>query len=80
MTALKTALWWTEFVLKHEQEDLNKFLRPYNVDQSWIQRRQLDAWLLIGVIVSVTIALTVYVAYYLVKLLLFRSKGKEKIN
>jgi len=41
MKPADTALWWTEFVLRHES---TSFLSPLSRYQSWYQRRLLDVW------------------------------------
>lgn len=63
---LDTALWWTNFVLRHSQEDLAT-LRPLIVSHSWWKRRQLDVWLTITVsIITIWSSLT-YLMYILLK-------------
>lgn len=80
--ALDTALWWTEFVLDHDAEEISEFLRPSSVNQSWWVRRQLDVWLFVGVVLVAIISVT----YYILKLILcslckmFVSKPKVKTN
>ncbi|KAJ6643628.1 UDP-glucosyltransferase 2 [Pseudolycoriella hygida] len=63
---LDTALWWTEFVIRHSQEDLAA-LRPLSVGQSWWKRRQLDVWATVFASVLVCLWMCVYVIYLLVK-------------
>lgn len=65
---LETALWWTEFVIRHSKEDLAA-LRPLNVGQLWWKRRQLDVWTTVTVIASSAafLSLLCYVMYRLLK-------------
>lgn len=46
MKPIDTAVWWTEYVLRHE--DLSH-LKPLARDQTWYQRRMLDVWLFLFV-------------------------------
>jgi UDP:flavonoid glycosyltransferase YjiC (YdhE family) len=62
---LDTALWWTDFVLRHSHEDLTA-LRPLDVGQAWWKRRQLDVWV---TIMLSTLALLVSLVYLIYKLL-----------
>lgn len=65
-TPLETALWWTDFVIRHSKEDL-AVLRPSNVGQFWWKRRQLDVWALIVVLILAFASLLIYVMYRLLK-------------
>ena len=40
---VKTALWWTEFMLRHTPEELN-LLKPLSQKLYWFQRKELDVW------------------------------------
>jgi hypothetical protein len=40
MSAMDTAVWWTEYVLRHE----TTHLKPLTLGQSWIERRLLDVY------------------------------------
>ena len=42
-TPVQTALWWTEYVLRHED---TVSLKPLAMRQAWYERRLLDVWLL----------------------------------
>ncbi|XP_037034451.1 UDP-glucosyltransferase 2-like isoform X2 [Bradysia coprophila] len=63
---LETALWWTDFVIRHSKEDLS-VLRPLSVDQSKWKRRQLDVWLTILAGVLISLFVSIYLIRVLVK-------------
>lgn len=65
MSPLETALWWTEYVLKHDSEELAEFLRPRSVGQSWWVRRQLDVWLFLVLSLIVIVSLTIYIVIFI---------------
>lgn len=57
---LDSALWWVEYVLRHEN---TLHLKPRGSSQTWYQRRLLDVWLFfafLGVLLS-------FVAGFLIK-------------
>ncbi|CAG7831244.1 unnamed protein product [Allacma fusca] len=64
MTPVETAVWWTEYVLRH---DTNHLKSP-GIQQEWWQRRLLDFW---GVVFSV-ILLSTYLVYKSCKILYIR--------
>jgi len=41
-----TAVWWVDYVMRHED---TSFLRPLAISLTWYQRRQLDVWGFIAV-------------------------------
>jgi glucuronosyltransferase len=55
---LETAVWWTEYVLRHKQ---TPFLMPLAVNQTWYERRLLDVW---GFITGVAV-LILFLVYYI---------------
>ncbi len=65
-TPLETALWWTDFVIRHSKDDLAT-LRPLNVGEFWWKRRQLDVWATIFTFVTTVLSLSIYMLYILVK-------------
>ncbi len=86
MPVTKSAVWWTEFVLRHD--NIVDYLRPPNVGQAWWVKRQIDVWIFAVVLVLTLITLLLYVNYLLLKKLLFlflkngtkNSRTKEKKN
>jgi len=53
MKPLDTAVWWTEYILRHEDVS---HLKPVGKQQTWYQRRQLDAWAFILLVSCVILA------------------------
>ncbi|CAL8137632.1 unnamed protein product [Orchesella dallaii] len=75
MTALQTALWWTEYVLKNDDTD---YLKPSSMNQSWWVRRQVDVWLFISIsflLVSITSLYTTYILMKCITKRVLRSAG-----
>lgn len=62
---LDAALWWTDFVLRHSQDELS-VLRPLSLGQSWWTKRQLDVW---ATLLLVTITTSVITLYFMVTVL-----------
>lgn len=79
MTPRKTALWWTEFALRYEKEDIQMLLRPSSVRQSWWVKRQIDVWLLATLIAILVILVPTYILVKLTKCLM-RKKEIAKIK
>lgn len=73
---LETALWWTDFVLRHSKEELS-VLRPLSVGQSKWKRRQLDVWFTILAGLVVTLLLSVYLIRILLKCLFNRFNASS---
>ena len=69
-----TAVWWTEYVLRHTKEELD-LKKPMGRHLYWWQKRGLDVWMFVGI----TFLAGCYVAYILgIKLLrkIFGAKDK----
>lgn len=66
---LETALWWTDFVLRHTQDELSA-LRPSSLGQSWWTKRQLDVWITIFML---TLTISVITLYLMVTILKYFS-------
>lgn len=64
---LETALWWTEYVLRHDQDHLSA-LRPMSALQPWWKRRQLDVWAAIAGSTMVILGATIYLLAKIVTL------------
>ncbi len=79
-TPLETALWWTDFVIRHSKEDLAT-LRPLNVGEFWWKRRQLDVWGTIIASIVAFLTLLSYLIYRLLKCILNASStSKSKLT
>lgn len=65
MSPLDTAVWWTEYVLRHPD---TQHLKPSGFSQWWFQRRLIDVW---AFIFSIGLALIVVI----MKLLIFIRKS-----
>ncbi|CAG7727488.1 unnamed protein product, partial [Allacma fusca] len=53
-----TAVWWTEYVLRHD--DLSS-LKPLGIHQTWYERRLLDVWGFVFMILLSVLALALFV-------------------
>jgi len=76
---LETALWWTDFVLRHSKEDLSA-LRPLNVGQSGWQRRQLDVWATVIVSIAGFLSVLFYVTFKTLKCIFKCSLSSSAIK
>lgn len=82
-SSLETAVWWTEYVLRHEPSDLFEFLRPDNTQQSWFSKRQLDVWLFVLIIVFLAVSVPLYIVQHTIILILgaiFKPKSAKSNN
>jgi glucuronosyltransferase len=50
---IEEALWWIDYVLRHDTSSL----RPLAIQQTWLQRRLLDVWLSILLVIAIVLAL-----------------------
>ncbi|CAG7731239.1 unnamed protein product [Allacma fusca] len=73
MKPLDTAIWWTEFVLRHDD---TSFLKPMSIYQSWWRRRSLDIY---G-IAFVGLALIVVIALKFLQIIVKIVKGNNSSN
>jgi len=55
---LETAVWWTEYVLRHKDTSA---LKPLSLYQPWYERRLLDVWLFLFTSAVFSIAIVVYI-------------------
>lgn len=69
MTPVDTALWWVEFVLRHDSEEITEYLQSRSVNQSWWVRRQLDVWLFLAAVAALAVIIPSYILYRLGKCL-----------
>jgi len=58
MKPLETAVWWTEYVLRHKDVSALKSLTSH---QTWHERRLLDVWLFIFSVVMGTISFLIFI-------------------
>jgi glucuronosyltransferase len=73
---LQTAVWWTEYVLRHES---TSHLKPGNLHQTWYERRLLDVWLFILTTVLLSLSVVIYIMVKCLRLILVPKKiSKEK--
>ncbi|KAJ6643627.1 UDP-glucosyltransferase 2 [Pseudolycoriella hygida] len=72
---LDTALWWTDFVIRHNKEELAT-LRPLTVGLSWWKRRQLDVWITVFGSLTALLSLIIYLLYKLLKFTFSTSSTK----
>ncbi|XP_075220404.1 UDP-glycosyltransferase UGT5-like [Lycorma delicatula] len=78
MSAVDTALWWVEYVIRHKGAP---HLRPSACDLTWYQYYMLDIFAIFILILLMSIFLIYYVTVYLIrKLLILSSKVNEKKN
>lgn len=73
---LETALWWTDFVLRHSKDELEA-LRPLSVGQSWWKKRQLDVWIAVFAVTVLSSVLSLYALLKIFKYLCSRSRTKK---
>ena len=57
-----TAIWWTEYVLRHDD---HSDLKPLGMSQSWFVRRCLDVW---AFVLGVTLLITMLGVYMTLKI------------
>lgn len=73
MKPVDTAVWWIEYVLRHGGD--TPFLMPDAVHQTWYERRLLDVWFFVYVVLLVSVALVFYVGWRLGAWLLASASG-----
>ena len=49
-SAVDTAVWWTEYILKRGRVD---YMKPLGIRQTWYQRRLLDVWFTLFIVLFV---------------------------
>lgn len=67
LNPVDTAVFWTEFALRHN-DTLSTF-RPYNHHLNWFQRRLLDAYAFITLVIILLVVLPIIILKFLLKLL-----------
>lgn len=77
MKPVDTALWWTEYVLRHDNVH---HLRSMSINKSWYERRHLDVWGTIALVVITSITFAFYIVKLAVGLLRGSGSGNEKFK
>lgn len=80
MTPVDTALWWVEFVLRHDAEEITEYLQSRSIDQSWWVRRQLDVWLFLAIIAALSVIIPTYILYRVVRLVMGGGGAQKKLK
>ena len=62
MKPVDTAVWWTEYILNHED---HSDLKPLGMDQTWFVRRCLDVWAFVAAVALLT---ALVISYAVLKL------------
>lgn len=75
MLPTKSARWWAEFVLRHD--NINDFLRPPSVHQSWWVKRQIDVWIVFTLLILAIVMTLLFIIFKIVKRLLWSSSSKK---
>ncbi|ODN03742.1 UDP-glucuronosyltransferase 1-8, partial [Orchesella cincta] len=65
VSPLDTAVWWTEYILRHENSNL--FLRPPSVGQSWWVKRQIDVWISLFLVFQVVFCILAYAMFLAIR-------------
>ncbi len=61
-----TAIWWVEYVMRHED---TSFLRPLAISLTWYQRRQLDVWGFLVVVLLIVLYVSLRIFAKVIRLL-----------
>jgi glucuronosyltransferase len=73
MSALDTALWWIEYVLRNPD---TSSLKPLALNQAWYERRLLDVWgFLLGALLLAGL-LKIYILVRIVQVCCKRNRDK----
>lgn len=78
MTPLNTAVWWIEFALRHETEEITEYMQSRSVHQSWWVRRQLDVWLFLAIVAALIVFIPSYILFKLLRMIFGRSDSQKK--
>lgn len=65
MTAVNTAVWWTEYVLRNKEAP--SYLLPLGTNQTWYQRRGLDVWAFILITMLTAFTIISLISYQVLK-------------
>lgn len=74
MSPIDTALWWTDYVLKHED---TAYLRPAGNDQYLFIRRQIDVWGTLSIAAFIILIYILKLVIALYKRILFVKPKKQ---
>lgn len=70
---LENALYWTEYVLRHND---TTHLKPLGMNRNWYQRRLLDVYLFC----VISLLVIILISYYLFKVCIYQLCSKNKIK
>jgi glucuronosyltransferase len=76
MSAIDTAVWWTEYVLRHD----TTHLKPLNLGQSWIERRLLDVFAFLLLIICIFSYISVKLFFLFFKCICNSKNSRNSIN
>ena len=77
LSALDEAMWWTEFVMRTDKEQL-KLLKPLSMGQPWWKVQMLDVWAFIFSGILLAAFLSLILIRMLVKFAINVFSGKSK--
>jgi uncharacterized protein (DUF2062 family) len=66
MSPVQTAVWWTEYVLRHKD---TTSLKSVTRHQTWFERRMLDVWLVVFLALQLAIGILALIVYKIYKFL-----------
>jgi glucuronosyltransferase len=70
---LATALWWTEYVLRHKD---TTHLKPLSIHQTWYERRLLDVWFFIFFVATLILSTVFFISYKCTKTIFCTKKSE----
>ena len=81
LSALDEAMWWTEFVLRTDKEQL-KLLKPLSMGLPWWKVQMLDVWAFIitGILVAASFALALIRMLLRFVINIFSVNAKEDVR
>lgn len=77
MTPVDTCVWWIEFALRHDTEELNEYMQSRSIHQSWWVRRQIDVWVFLAFVAALVVILPSYVLYKLLRMIVGRGDHSQ---
>lgn len=72
-----TAVWWTEYVLRHDD---HSDLKPLGMYQNWFVRRSLDVWAFVFTMILIALLTVSYVAIKILKCLRPKPMSAKKVK
>ena len=77
MKPVDSAVWWTEYVLRHDD---HSDLKPLGMRHNWCVRRSLDVWTFVAVAVFILMSIIAYLLKNLLASLRQRKFMPDKIK